>query len=428
VIEIGAATLMFAMLAVLLAFGVQVAVALGVVSIAAVYAMTGEWQAVSRVIVTAAYDGLRTDALIAIPLFMLMGEFIIRSGAVADLFQAASRAFRAIPGGAALAGAIGNALYAFAAGGSIAGAAGFARISYGELRRRGYDRAFSLGTLASASALGMLLPPSVLMVTWGILGGQPVGAILLAALIPAVLIVLGFAAVLVAGAPKTVPVEQAAASLPRALGSLVGIVLVFVAVLGGIGARVLSLAEAASVGAAIGLTMALAKGMRPGAIVEAILAVGRASAPVLLLILAALIYAQAVALTGAGPAIQAAIGSLGPAPGLAVMVAVWLVLATVLDSLSAVALTAALFAPAALVLGIDPLAFAVIGIVVLEAAPLLPPLGLLVFATKAAVDEHGVRVLDIFRHVLPFLAILLAAVILLAAFPKVAIWLPYSVQ
>lgn len=418
---------MFVALAVLIAFGVQVAVALGVVGVVAVFAATGEWQAVSRVIVTAAYDGLRAESLIAIPLFMLMGEFIIRSGAVADLFQTASHALRSIPAGTALAGAIGNALYAFAAGGATAGAAGFTRLSHAELRRRGYDRAFSLATLASASALGMLLPPSVLMVTWGILGGQPVGAIFLAMLTPAVLVVLGFTAVLVTGAPKAASAEQAAASAPLVPGSLIGIVLMFVAVLGGIGARLLSPAEAASVGAAIGLAMALGKGMRPGAIVEAILVVGRASAPILLLIFAALIFAQALVVTGAGPATRDAIAGLGPAPALAVMVAVWLALATILDSLSAVALTVTFFVPAAAALGIDPLAFAVLGVLAVEAGPLVPPLGLLVFAVKAAADENGVAVLEIFRHVLPFLAILLAAALLVAVLPKVAIWLPYSV-
>ena len=426
---IGAAALMIAALTVLVAFGVQVAIALGVVSVVAVFAVAGEWQAVLRLIVTATRDGLRSEVFIAIPLFMLMGEFIARSGAVSDIFRAAARALRAVPAGPALAGVIGNALFSFAAGSSTAGAAGFTRIAHAQLRRHGYDRALSLGTLASASALGMLLPPSVLMVTWGILGGQPVGAIFLAMLIPAVLIALGFAgSVLIGGSAKTIPDEQADALPGSIWGSLIGIVLALAAVLGGIGAGVVSPAEAASIGAAIGLVMALGKGMRPGAIVEAILAVGRTCAPILLLIFAALLYAQALAVTGAGPVLIASLAGFGAAPALAVMFAIWLALATILDSLSAVALTAAVFVPATAALGFDPLAIAVIGIIVLEAAPLVPPLGFLAFAARAAAEESGVAVFDVFMSILPFLAVLLAAVALVVVFPGVATWLPHYVR
>lgn len=419
---------MFVALAVLMAFGVQVAVALGIVSLAAIYGATGSWQEVSRLIAAAASDGLRTDLIIAIPLLMLMGEFIARSGAVTDVFRTAGRALRGVPGGAALGAAAGNALAAFVASSATAGAAAFSRVSYGELRRRGDDRAASLGVLASASALGMLLPPSVLMVTWGILARQPAGAIFLAMLLPALLVVVAFAAsVLAAGGTPDQPQEPEAPS-PHVWTSLTGMTLALAVMLFGAGTRLLSVAEAASFGAAIGLAMALSKGMRPGAIVEAILVVGRASAPILLLIFAALLYAQALAVTGAGAAVQAGLAGLGAAAAIAVMVAIWLVLVTVLDALSAVAITAALFVPAAATAGIDPLALAVIGILVLEGAPLVPPLGLLVFTTRTAAGEDGVPVFDIFRHVLPMLAILMAAILIVAAVPKVAIWLPYLVR
>jgi len=419
---------MLVALAILIAFGVQIAVALGVVSIAAVYVVTGEGQAVSRLLAATAYSGLRAEVLIAIPLFTLMGEFIVRSGAVTDLYRAARHALHAAPGGALLAAGISNALHAFAAGSSTSGAAGFSRAPYEDLRRCGYDRALSLGSLASASSLGMLLPPGVLMLTWAILGGLPAGAIFLAMLVPALLIVAGFAAtVMLAGGSRGAGRDtKTVGRRSRSWLSLTGIALVFVAVLGGIGTRALSPAEAASVGAAIGLVMALGKGMRPAAIVEAILVAGRASAPILLLIFAALIFAQALAVTGAGAAIQAMIAGLGRAPALAVMIAIWLVLATALEPMSAAALTVTVFVPVAVAIGFDPLAFAALGIVVLEAAALVPPLGLLAFTTKAAVDDDSVAVLDIFRHVLPFLAVLLAAILIVALVPKVAIWLPYA--
>lgn len=431
-IGIGAATAIFVAMAVLIAFGVQVAIALGIVSLAAIYGATGSWQEVSRLVAATAYDGLRTDIIIAIPLLMLMGEFIARSGAVTDIFQATSRTLRHMRGGAALAATIGNSLSAFAAGSSVAGAVGFSRISYGELRRRSDDSATSLGTIASAAALGMLLPPSILMVTWSILTRQPAGALFLAMLVPALLVVVAFGvsvrgagtALNTSSAPKDGPPET---SPPRVWTSLIGIALAVAVVIVGSGVRILTVAEAASLGAAIGLALAISRGMRPATIVEAILVAGRASAPILLLIFAALLYAQALAVTGAGAAFEAALASLGAAAALAVMIAVWLVLVTVLDALSALALTAALFVPAAATLGIDPLALTVIGVLVLEGAPLVPPLGLLVFTTRAAAGEDGVPVFDIFRHVLPMLAILMATVLLVAIVPNVVIWLPYLV-
>ncbi|MFA6267086.1 MAG: TRAP transporter large permease subunit [Pseudolabrys sp.] len=450
-IEVGAATLVFAVLAVLVALGVQVAVALGVVGVLGVFAVAGDWHIVSRLISAAAYDGVRGEAFIAIPLFMLMGEFIARSGAVTDVYRVVLRMLRFVPGGAALAGVIGNALYAFVAGTSTASAAGFSRITYPDLRRRGYDRAFALGTLAGGSAIGVLVPPGVLMVAWAILTRQSVGAIFLAALLPALAIAILFGAYVLAvtlrrpelvGAGRRLSTvgaahvgqqdgrfdETAAGLPPHALESVLGVILLFVAVLGGIGARLLAPVEAASIGAAIGLVLALRKGMRLAAIVEAILVVGRASAPVLLLLFAAQLYLQALVITGAGAAVQSALAGYGSALGLGIMIAVWLLLATVLDSLSIMALTVALFSSAAARLGIDPLAFAVIGILALEAAQLIPPFGLIVYAAKAAVEEDSVAILDVFKFAMPILVILLAGIILLAIFPKIAIWLPYIVS
>lgn len=423
---------MFVALAVLIAFGAPVAVALGIVSLAAIYSFTGSWLEVSRLIAATAYDGLRDDIIIAIPLLMLMGELIARSGAVTDVFRAASRALRDVSGGPALAASVGNALSAFVAGSSTAGAAGVTRVTYGGLRRRGDDRATSLGTLTSASVLGMLLPPSVLMVASGILTRQPVGAIFLAMLVPVLLVVIAFAvSVLAVGikpakAPSTH--QEPLAPPPRVWTSVIGIGLAFAVVVVGAGARLLSVAEAASLGAAIGLAMALSKGMRPATIVEAILVVGRASAPILLLIFAGLLYAQALAVTGTGAAVVGAFGAFGAVGALAAMIAIWLVLVTVLDALSTVALTAALFVPAASTVGIDPLALAVIGILVLEGGLLLPPLGLLVFTIRAAAGEERVPVFDIFRHVLPMVTILIAATLMIAIVPKVAIWLPNLVD
>ena len=425
-IGLGAATLLIVGLVVLVALGAQIAVALGVVAVLGLWWGTGDWQAVSNLLAATAYDGLRQPAYLVIPLLMLMGEFIARSGAVTDIFQVLGRQLRSLPGGAALAAAIGQGLYSFVAGASASSAAGFTRITYPALKRDGHDGATALGLLASAAAFGALIPPSVLLTVWGLLAHQPLGPMFLAAVVPAIVAVILFAGAVLSLADKpAVAAEAQEASLPaHTVESAMGLLVTLIVILGGIGTRLLTPLEAASVGAVIGLLMALRKGMRLPAIVEAILVVGRGSAPILLLIFTAQIYAQALGLTGAGAAIEHALSSLGLALGLATMVAVWLILSVVLDQLSIMALTVALFAPAAARMGIDPLAFAVVGVVTLEAAQLLPPFGLLVFTAKAAADDVGVALPDIFRHVLPFLTVMLVLVLILVAFPSIATWLP----
>lgn len=410
--------------------GVQLAGALGLVSLAALYAVSGDWQLFWRLVVSTVSGGLRSDAMLAIPLLTLMGVFITRSGAATEVFWAVTRALRSVPGGAPLGAVVGSALNAFAAGGSTASVANFARIVYPELRRRGHDRAFSLGTLANASVLGALLPPSVLMAAWGVLAQRPAGAIFLAALTPAlaVAVCLALCVIVVTRRTQAPHTGKMSARPAQAAGNVVGLVLIFATVFGGIALRVLNPAQASGAAAAIALLMALRKGMPLAGIIHGILVAARIVWPVLLLLFMALLYAQALAVTGAGAAIQTVLAGLHPVLGLTVMIVVWLVLATLLNAVSVLALTVALFAPVALGFGIDPFAFAVIGIIVVEAAQLVPPFGLLVYAAKAAADDDVVSVFDVFRFVLPLLAILLAGIVLLGSFPKFATWLPYILR
>lgn len=424
-IGLGAATLLIAGLVLLVALGVQIAVALGVFGVLAAYLATGDWHSVAALMADTAYDGLRQPLLLLIPLLLLMGEFFARSGAATDVFRLLYRELRGMPGGVALAAMLGQALYAFATGASAASAAGFTRITYPALRRDGYDGATALGVLASSAAFGALIPPSVLLAVWGLLAHQPLGPLFLAAVVPAILMAIFFAAMIASARLAASAAAAAAEPLPpHAVESAMGIAATLIVMLGGIATRLLTPLEAASVGAVIGLLMALRAGMRLPAIVEAILVVGRASAPILLLIFAAQIFGQALGVTGIGAAIERAMAGFGLGLGLATMIAIWLILSIVLDQLSIMALTVAVFSPAAMRLGIDPLAFAVLGVITLEAAQLIPPFGLLVFTAKAAVEDDGAALPDIFRHVLPFVLIMLAVVLLLAAFPHIALWLP----
>jgi tripartite ATP-independent transporter DctM subunit len=449
VFDVNVAVILIVSLIVLVAFGVHIAIALGIASALGIYLVTGSFDVVMSMLGSTAYEALRDYVFAVIPLFMLMGEFIGRSGAVTDVYRGINRGLRRIPGRLALATVLGNAMFSFVTGVSIASAAAFSRISYPEMKRHGYDRGFALGTIAGSSCLGMLIPPSVLMIVWGILTEQSIGQIFLAGVMPGIMIAglyclyVYLMAVLrpdlisapgyVKPAGSTVGAAQVATvddddgtTRLQAWSSGGGILLVVIAVLGGIWFGVFTPTEGAGAGAFISLVMAVLKGMRWRGIVEAILSVGRTSAPILLLLVTAALYSRSLAMTGVTNAIQDFfIGTgLGPALVLVAMVIIWFLLGMVIDSISIMLLTVTIFAPIAVNLGFDPIAFAIIGILAIEAGLLTPPFGLIVYTVKAAIDDDDISIWEIFRSSTPYWAIMLLGVALIATFPKIATWLP----
>jgi C4-dicarboxylate transporter DctM subunit len=449
VFDVDVAAVLIVSLLVLVALGVHIAIALGIASALGLYLVTGNMHVVTSMLGSTAYAALRDYVFAVIPLFMLMGEFIGRSGAVTDVYKGINRGLRHIPGRLAIATVLGNALFSFVTGVSIASAAAFSRISYPEMKRHGYDRGFALGTVAGSSCLGMLIPPSVLMIVWGILTEKSIGQIFLAGVIPGLMIAglyclyalvvaliqphkvggtpSGAPALSTVGAAQVGVIESEPESTRlQAWGSGGGIALVVVAVLGGIWFGVFTPTEGAGAGAFIGLIMAILKGMRWRGIVQAILSVGRTSAPILVLLVTAQLYSRTLAMTGVTNAIQGFFLGSGMGPGLILcaMVGIWFLLGMVIDSISIMLLTVTIFEPIALKVGYDPIAFAIIGILAIEAGLLTPPFGLIVFTVKAAVDDDDITVWQIFKSSTPYWVIMLIGVVLLALFPKIATWLP----
>jgi len=439
VFDINAAAALIGCLLVLVALGVHIAIALGMTSALGIYLVTGDLQVVANMLGSTAYESLRDYVFAVIPLFMLMGEFIGKSGAVGDVYRGINRLVRRVPGRLAIATVLGNALFSFVTGVSIASAAAFSRIAYPEMKRFGYHKGFALGAVAGSSCLGMLIPPSVLMIVWGILTEKSIGQIFLAGVLPGLLLTVMFVAYIFASAllrPGLVGggVESKAAasgdevSLSAFLVSLAGILLVILGVLGGIWFGVFTPTEGAGAGALIGLALGLAKGMRYRDIVDSILAVGRTSAPILLLLVTASLYSRALAMTGVSSAIQDLFLGTGltPAMVIAIMVLVWFVLGMVIDSISIMLLTVPMFAPIAESLGYHPIAFAIIGILAIEAGLLTPPFGLLVYTVKAATqgEDADVSMVEIFKSSTPYWLIILLTMLLIIWFPGIATVLP----
>jgi TRAP-type C4-dicarboxylate transport system permease large subunit len=210
--------------------------------------------------------------------------------------------------------------------------------------------------------------------------------------------------------------------------SLFGILLVDVAVLGGIWFGVFSPTEGAGAGALIALALGIIKGMRFRDIIDSILSVGKTSAPILLLLVTAALYSRTLAMTGMANAIESLFIGSGMQPWMmiTVMVLVWVLLGMIIDSISIMLLTAAIFAPIAVSIGYDPIAFAIVAIIAIEAGLYTPPFGLLVFTVKAAIHETepDINVMTIFKSATPYWVIMLIAMIFIINFPQIAVYLP----
>lgn len=447
--EVNTAILLIVSLIGLVAIGVHIAIALGVTSAIGIFMVTGAdmnaFHTVQSMLAATAYEAIRAYVFAVIPLFMLMGEFIGKSGTVTDVYRGINRLLHKIPGRLAIATVVGNALFSFVTGVSIASAAAFSRIAYPEMKRYGYHKGFALGAIAGSSSLGMLIPPSVLMIVWGILTEQSIGQLFAAGVIPGLLLatmfiiyVFGFALL----RPEAVGIRKQGQEAPadanladeeevsntQFLISLCGIILVIVAVLGGIWFGVFTPTEGAGAGALIGLGLGIIKGMRFKDIIDSILSVGRTSAPILLLLVTAALYSRTLAMTGMANAIESLFLGSGLEPWMiiAVMVLVWFALGMIIDSISIMLLTAAIFAPIAVKIGYDPIAFAIIGIIAIEAGLYTPPFGLLVYTVKSSIQdiEPDMNVMTIFKSSTPYWIIMLIAMAAIATFPEIATFLP----
>ena len=448
--EVNTAVLLIVSLVGLVAIGVHIAIALGMTSALGIFLVTGAdanaFRTVQSMLAATAYEAIRAYVFAVIPLFMLMGEFIGKSGVVTDVYRGINRLLSKIPGRLAIATVFGNALFSFVTGVSIASAAAFSRIAYPEMKRHGYHKGFALGAIAGSSCLGMLIPPSVLMIVWGILTEQSIGQLFAAGVFPGLLLAglfIIYVFVFSLLRPQAVGIsaqsqsnldgaaengDEEEVSTVQFLISLCGIILVIVAVLGGIWFGVFTPTEGAGAGALIGLALGIIKGMRLRDIIDSILSVGRTSAPILLLLVTAALYSRTLAMTGMANAIESLFLGSGMEPWMiiTVMVLIWFALGMIIDSISIMLLTAAIFAPIAVKLGYDPIAFAIIGIIAIEAGLYTPPFGLLVYTVKSAIQEiePNMNVMTIFKSVTPYWIIMLIGMVLIINFPGIATWLP----
>ncbi len=431
-VEIGLASLVGIL--VLIWTGMHVAIALALVSFFGIWALRDNPDMAARILSLAARESISSYLFGVVPLFVLMGLVVSRADIARDTFEVANRTFRRVLGGLGIATVGANAVFAAITGISIASAAVFAKVAVPEMQRAGHTGRFASGVVAGSSVLGMMIPPSLLLILYGILSEQSVGRLFVAGIGPGLLLAVVFAvgiALMVrfapgftgrAAPPQARPMSTAAAL--RDTGSkLVPVAALIALVLGGIYGGVFTPTEAGAVGAAGAILIAFAKRrMTARRLWDVTLETGHITAAVCFLIIAATMYSRMLALSGLPAAITAWMIALDPGVYgfIALYVAILIVLGTILDSSSIMLITLPLVLPIAQALQIDLIWFGIITVLAVEIGLLTPPLGLSVYVIKGALDDPAISLGDVFAGAAPFAAMMLAVLVLIVAFPAIA--------
>ena len=421
-------------LLILILLSVPIVLALGTASFFGLAYLVGNFDVAVSLLSNTAYESIRSYIFAVIPLFVLMGELISKSGAAKDLYVLINNSLNKLPGRLSLATVIGNAVFGAVTGVSIASAAAFSRIAYPEMVKHNYNKTVALGSIAGSASLGMLIPPSILLIVWGVIAEISIGKLFVAGVIPGILLALMFAVFIIIyaiikpelfGESKKVSEIKYKSTKSELFGAMGVIILIFV-VLGGIWFGVFTPTESAGIGALFALILAIIKKTSWQDIGAAVLETGKISAPILFLLIAAQMYARLLAMGGISEVVQGFFTAFGNDfyTVLIIMVLTWFILGMFVDSVSIILLTVPLFTPIAGSLGYDPIAFAIIGIVAIEAGLLTPPLGLCVYTVKGSISDPEATLGKIFLGSVPYWIILIILVFLIAFFPGLATWLP----
>lgn len=431
--DIGAA--MFGGIAVLLLARVPVGIAM-LVAGGAGYAAIAGWWPLLNTLKTLSFSRFSSYTLSVIPLFLLMGEFATKGGMNAALFRAARAWFGHWRGGLALATIGGCAAFGAICGSSLATAATMSKVAWPEMRRAGYSPALATGTLAAGGTLGILIPPSIILVIYAIYTEQSIGNLFIAAAVPGLLATVGYMLVVHLYARLTPAAAPPSPRLPwrRRLAESREIwpaALVFMLVVIGIYDGWFSPTEGAAVGAAaVGLLAVTIGGMRGKELVESLLATAETSALMFVILLGAELFSAALALSRLPTALSGWVVSLGlgPMTVLAIILGTYLLLGCAMESLAMVLLTLPVFVPLMLALdfGMNQTQllvwFGILVLVAVEVGMISPPFGLNLFVINALAKD--VPMTATWRGVVGFCASDAVRLVLLAAFPGISLWLP----
>jgi tripartite ATP-independent transporter DctM subunit len=431
---VGIAFLSIAAMLVLIYSGMHVAIALILLSFVGVWVLRGNFDIASNMLVLAFKDSISDYLFGVVPLFVLMGLLVAVAGIGRDTFEVAAQVFRRVLGGLGIATVAANAVFAAITGISIASAAVFTKVAVPEMIRHGYTPRFAVGVVAGSSVLGMLIPPSLLFILYGVLTEQSVGSLFIAGVLPGILLSLVYCAGIFAMGkwwPSFIGGRSAESydtsqdmSLAEMANKLAPIVILVALVLGGIYGGYFTPTEAGAAGALGALLISLIKRRLTWASFwQVLVQTGHTTSSICFLIVGASLYSRMLAMSGmpgwlGNWVIDSGMGITGI---LIALLFVIILLGTILDSASIMLLTLPIAIPILTGTGVDLIWLGVLVILAVEIGLLTPPFGIAVFVVKATLGPTSpVTLGDIFAGAAPFAAMMFLVLVIVFLFPWLA--------
>ena len=429
----------FAML-LLIYFGMHISVTLALISFVGAWVIKGNAAIAFSLLLIAAEKTVNNFVFAVIPLFVLMGFLVAAAGMGRDAYDIGQIMLRKVRGGLGMATVVANAIFASITGASVASASVFSKVAVPEMMRHGYYGRFAVGTVAGSSVLGMLIPPSVLLIIYALIAEESVGDLFIAGIGPGILLTIAFCGLIYIMAtlfPRTVQaVREAAADsvdeeeLSFTAGDLwrkaLPITSLVLLVLGGLYGGVFTPVEAGAAGALLALIFALARrALTWRSFWHVLLDSGNITATLLFLICSASMYSRMLGMSGLPSEMAAIFDNLGAGfyGMLAFYVLVVIVLGTIIDSVSIMLIMVPLFLAALKFFEIDLVWFGIVTVIATEIGLLTPPLGIAVYVVHSTLARPDITLKDIFVGSAPFALAMLFVLILVIAFPPIATYL-----
>lgn len=419
---------------VLIYAGTHIAVALGLISFAGVLFLKGNLDVALNLLSLAMADSISDEAFATVPLFVMMGLVVSRCGLGRDVYEFGNDVFHGLRGGLGVATVAANAIFAAVTGSSIASASVFAKVAIPEMVRYNYNKRFAVGVVAGSSVLGMIIPPSVMLIIYAVITEQSVGAMFLAGVLPGLLLAFAFCGAIllfvviapgfVGGTVNTESRPPAGKLARDALVKLGPVALLVLVVLGGIYGGILTPVESGAAGTvAAAILGAIKRRLTFQAIWGALVDTGHVTANILFLIIAASIYSRMLGIAGLPTMFGEWLGTIQMsfAAFMFLYVLMLLALGTIIDTASIILIVVPLFLPALEPFGINLIWFGIITVVGAEIGLLTPPFGISCFVIKATVDDPSITLNDVFMGALPFAAVMLGVLVLLIVFPQISL-------
>ncbi len=368
--------------------------------------------------------------LVAIPMFVLMGEILLRAGITERMYDGIVKWLGWLPGGLMHSNIGSSALFAATSGSSVATAATIGTVAVPQIAKRGYNESLFLGTVAAGGTLGILIPPSINLILYGLLTNTSVPELYLAGFLPGFLLALLFMLTVILAclwrpAWGGDPIRATAAERLRALPSLIPPLGIFAVVVGSIYAGLATPTEAAALGVVAAMILAAANGkLTLDMMRQAVEGTMRTTAMIMLIIIAAVFLNFVLSIIGLTQALTDFVTGLGwsPMQTMLMIVAVLIVIGCFMETLSMLLTMAPLITPIVVALGFDPVWFGILLMVLLETALITPPIGINLYVVQG-IRPRG-PMIDVIRGALPFVVTMFVMIALLLCFPNLALWLP----